>query len=415
MLTIIGVVDQKEVENKGGIKMVKKGIANQVAIIGCDMTKYGELWNKNQYDLLFEAVQGANKDAGIKKDDIDAAWCGIFYYFTGLSGATVEDMLRLDGKPVTRTENYCASGMDAFRNACFGVASGAYDVVLACGVEKLMDEGSSGLPGFKIFGHPVYPIPSAPAMFSMAATRSFHEFGWTKEDLARVAVKNHDNGSYHPKAHFRSKITVEDAMKAPMIADPLGRFDCCAMSDGAAALILTRIEDAPSYAHSDDYIVVKANAISCYTNTPWYVPPGAVGSDFTYFPATKKAAESAYKEAGITDPRKEIDCAEVHDCFTITELLNCQDLRFCERGKAAEELKNGTFNWDGETAVNPSGGLKSFGHPIGSTGCRMLTEVTKQLQGRAEGRQVPDAKIGLAHNLGGAFCVCSVSVLGQAK
>jgi acetyl-CoA C-acetyltransferase len=415
LLIIIGVVDQKEVENKGGIKMVKKGIANQVAIIGCDMIKFGELWNKSQYDLLFEAVQSANKDAGIKKDDIDAAWCGIFYYFTGLSGATVEDMLRLDGKPITRTENYCASGMDAFRNACFGVASGAYDVVLACGVEKLMDEGGSGLPGFKIFGHPVLPIPSAPAMFSMAATRSFHEFGWTKEDLARVAVKNHDNGSYHPKAHFRSKISIEDAMKAPMIADPLGRFDCCAMSDGAAALILTRVEDAPSYAHSDDYIIVKANAISCYTNTPWYVPPGAVGADFTHFPATEKAAENAYKEAGITNPRKEIDLAEVHDCFTITELLNCQDLRFCERGKAAEELKNGTFNWDGETAVNPSGGLKSFGHPIGSTGCRMLTEVTKQLQGRAEGRQVPDAKIGLAHNLGGAFSVCSVSVLGQAK
>jgi acetyl-CoA C-acetyltransferase len=385
LLIIIGVVDQKEVENKGGIKMVKKGIANQVAIIGCDMIKFGELWNKSQYDLLFEAVQSANKDAGIKKDDIDAAWCGIFYYFTGLSGATVEDMLRLDGKPITS------------------------------GVEKLMDEGGSGLPGFKIFGHPVLPIPSAPAMFSMAATRSFHEFGWTKEDLARVAVKNHDNGSYHPKAHFRSKISIEDAMKAPMIADPLGRFDCCAMSDGAAALILTRVEDAPSYAHSDDYIVVKANAISCYTNTPWYVPPGAVGADFTHFPATEKAAEMAYREASITDPRKEINLAEVHDCFTITELLNCQDLRFCERGKAAEELKNGTFNWDGETAVNPSGGLKSFGHPIGSTGCRMLTEVTKQLQGRAEGRQVPDAKIGLAHNLGGAFSVCSVSVLGQAK
>ena len=146
--------------------MVKKGIADKVAIIGCDMTKYGELWNKSQYDLLFEAVHGATKDAGITKDDIDATWVGIFYYFTGLSGATVEDVLRMDGKPVTRTENYCASGMDAFRNACFGVASGAYDVVLACGVEKLTDEGSSGLPGFKIFGHPVLPIPSAPAMFS---------------------------------------------------------------------------------------------------------------------------------------------------------------------------------------------------------------------------------------------------------
>ncbi|MHA1148514.1 MAG: acetyl-CoA acetyltransferase [Promethearchaeota archaeon] len=331
------------------------------------------------------------------------------YYFTGLSGTTLEDALRLDGKPVTRCENYCASGMDAFRNACFGVASGAYDIGLACGVEKLMDEGGSGLPGFKIFGHPVLPLPSAPAMFSMAATKAFHEWGWTKEDLARVAVKNHDNGAHHPKAHFRRPLTIDQVMKAPMIADPLGRSDCCAMSDGSAALIITRPELAESYAHGKDYVIVKANEISIYTMAPWYWP----GYDFTEFPATIKAGQMAYKEAGITDPRKEISLAEVHDCFTITELLNCQDLKFCEKGKAAEELQNGTFNWDGETAVNPSGGLKSFGHPIGSTGCRMLTEVTKQLQGRAEGRQVPDAKIGLAHNLGGAYSCCSVSILAK--
>ncbi|NVM17220.1 MAG: acetyl-CoA acetyltransferase [Candidatus Lokiarchaeota archaeon] len=392
--------------------MVRHGIKDRVAIIGCDMTKYGELWDKSQHDLLFEAFQSAIKDAGITKDEVDASWIGIFYYFTGLSGAMVEDILRLDGKPATRVENYCASGMDAFRNASFAVASGAYDIALACGVEKLMDEGGSGLPGFTQFGHPLYPTPSAPAMFSMAATRCFHEFGWTKEDLARVAVKNHDNGSHHPKAHFRRPISIDAAMKAPMIADPLGRFDCCAMSDGAAALILTRPELAESYAHADDYVVVKANAISAHTNFPWYVPPGGPGADFTAFPSTVKAAKYAYKEAGITDPRKQIDAAEVHDCFTITELINCQDLQFCDRGQAAEELKNGTFNWDGETAVNPSGGLKSFGHPIGSTGCRMLTEISKQVQGRAEGRQVPDAKIGLCHNLGGAFSVCATTILG---
>ncbi len=389
--------------------MARIGIKDKVAIIGADMCKFGERWDKSQYDLLVEATDGAFKDAGITKEEVDAAWVGIFYYFTGLSGTLVEDALRLDGKPVTRCENYCASGMDAFRNACFGVASGAYDIALACGVEKLMDEGGSGLPGFKIFGHPIYPLPSAPAMFSMAATRSMHEYGWTKEDLARVAVKNHENGYYHPKAHFKSKVTIDQVLRAPMIADPLGRFDCCAMSDGSAALIITRPELAESYAHSNDYILVKSNAISVYTMAPWYWP----GYNFTQFPATIKAREMAYKEAGITDAPKEIDLAEVHDCFTITELLNCQDLQFCERGKAVEELKNGTFNWDGETAVNPSGGLKSFGHPIGATGCRMITELTKQLQGRAEGRQVPDAKIGLAHNLGGPFSVCSVTILGK--
>ncbi|MHA1273038.1 MAG: acetyl-CoA acetyltransferase [Promethearchaeota archaeon] len=389
--------------------MVRNGIKDKVAVIGVEATKYGEIWDKSQYDLLHEACVGAMKDAGVDKEEIDAAWLGVYYYFTGLSGTTLEDALRLDGKPVTRCENYCASGMDAFRNACFAVASGAYDIVMACGVEKLMDEGGSGLPGFRIFGHPVLPLPSAPAQFCFLATRSFHEWGWTKEDLARVAVKNHENGYYHPKSHFKIKISVEDALNAPMIADPLGRYDCCAMSDGAAAVIVTRPELAESYAHSEDYVLVKSNAISVITDTPWYDPTFS----FISSPATVKAAEMAYKEAEIKDPRKEIDLAEVHDCFTITELLNCQDLKFCEMGKAAEELKNGTFNWDGEVAVNPSGGLKSFGHPIGSTGCRMIQEVTKQLQGRAEGRQVPDAKIGLAHNLGGAYAVCSVTILSQ--
>ena len=389
--------------------MAKKGIKDRVAIIGCDATKYGELWDKSQFDLLSEACQGAMKDAGITKDDIDAAWLGNYYFFTGLSGTTLEDSLRLDGKPITRCENYCASGMDAFRNACLGVASEVYDVALACGVEKLMDQGGRGLPGGTVYGHPVLPRPSAPAIFCLLATRSFHEYGWGREDLARVAVKNHENGYYHPKAHFRMKITLEQALSAPMIADPLGRFDCCAMSDGSAALIITRPELAESYAHADDYVVVKSNSLAVYTGSPWYWP----SFDFTHAPATEKAAIMAYKEAEITDPRKQIDLAEVHDCFTITELLNCQDLQFCDRGKAAEEVKEGTFNWDGETAVNPSGGLKSFGHPIGSTGCRMVQEITRQIQGRAEGRQVPDAKIGVAHNLGGAYSVCSVTILSQ--
>jgi acetyl-CoA C-acetyltransferase len=389
--------------------MTTHGIRDKVAVIGCDATKYGELWDKSQYDLLNESCTGAMKDAGITKDEIDAAWVGIYYFFTGLSGTMVEDALRLEGKPVTRTENYCASGMDAFRNACFAVASGAYDVALACGVEKLMDEGGRGLPGTRFFGHPTLPRPSAPGIFCFLATRSFHEFGWGREDLARVAVKNHENGFYHPKAHFRMKITLEQALNAPMIAEPLGRFDCCAMSDGSAALILTTPELAESYAHADDYVLVKSNAVSVHTGTPWYDP----NFDFISAHSTMDAAKMAYKEAEITNPRQQIDLAEVHDCFTITELVNCQDLQFCERGGAAEELKNGTFNWDGETAVNPSGGLKSFGHPIGSTGCRMVQEVTKQLQGRAEGRQVPDAKIGLAHNLGGAYAVCSVTILSQ--
>ncbi len=391
--------------------MVKRGIKDRIAIIGAGYSKFGERWEANQEDLLVEAVGEATKDAGIEKTAIEAGWVGIQYYFTGLSGGTLADGIKLYGIPMTRVENYCASGMDAFRNACYSVASGVNEIALACGVEKLMDQGSHGLPGFTEFGHAVLPLPSAPAMFSMAATRCFHEFGWTKEDLARVAVKNHDNGQYHPKAHFRKAVTMDEVMKAPMISDPLGRFDCCAMSDGAAALIITTPELAPSYAHGDNYVVVKANAIAVYTNTPWYLP----SFGYTGFLSTQRAAQLAYKEAGITDPRKEISFAEVHDCFTITELVNCEDLGFCGRGKAAEELKNGTFNWDGEIAVNASGGLKCFGHPIGATGCRMLVELTKQLQGRADGRQVKDAQLGLAHNLGGAFTVAAVTVLGKPR
>ncbi|MHA1132073.1 MAG: acetyl-CoA acetyltransferase [Candidatus Helarchaeota archaeon] len=389
---------------------IRKGsIKDKIAIIGVGATKFGEQWDKNQHQLLMESTNDAFADAGLDdpQKQIDAIWCGIQYYFTGLSGGTAADAIKIYGKPATRVENFCASGMDAFRNACFSVACGKEDIVLACGVEKLMDEGSSGLPGFREFGHPVLSLPSAPAMFCFAASRSFAKYGWTKEDLARVAVKNHDNGYYHPKAHFRRKITIEDVMKAPMIADPLGRYDCCAMSDGSAALVVTTPEIAESFSHAKDYVLVKANAISVHTNFPWYKP----SYSFVGFPSTQEAATAAYEEAGIT--AKDVSFAEVHDCFTITEMVNYQDLGFIPPGTANEWLKEGGPNIDGEKPVNPSGGLKCFGHPIGATGCRMLYEVTKQLQGRAEGRQVKDPEYGLAHNLGGAFTVASVTILGK--
>ncbi|TFG19481.1 MAG: acetyl-CoA acetyltransferase [Promethearchaeota archaeon] len=393
--------------------MGRQGIRDRVAIMGVGYLKFGESWEKNAEDLLMEAVYNAYDDAGIKdpQAEIDAGWVGIQYYFTGLSGSALADYIKLYGKPMTRVENFCASGMDAFRNAANSVAAGTADIALATGVEKLMDEGGSGLPGFREFGHPVLPLPSAPAMFSMAATRSFHKWGWTKEDIARVAVKNHANGVHHPMAHFRKAVDLDTVMKAPMISDPLGRFDCCAMSDGAAALIITTPEIAESYAHSNDYVVVKANALAVETMTPWYKP----SYTFTEFTSTVKAAEMAYKEAGITNPKKEISFAEVHDCFTITELIDCQDLGFSDPGKAAEDLKNGRFNADGEQPVNISGGLKCFGHPIGATGCRMLVELTKQLQGRADGLQVKDPELGLAHNLGGAFTAAAVTILGKKE
>lgn len=384
-------------------------IKDKVAIIGVGYTKFGELWDKSQEDLMVEAAYEAYNDAGVEPKDIQGIWVGVFYYFTGLSGCTAVEPLKLFGKPASRVENFCASGMDAFRNACFAVASGVYDIALACGVEKLMDSGSRGLPGLKDFGHPVYGNASAPAMFALAATRAFHKYEWTKEDLARVAVKNHFNGAKHPKAHFRKEVTIEEVMNAPMIAYPLGRYDCCAMSDGAAAVIISSPEIAKEYNHSDDYVLVKGNGLAVETVMPFYKP----SFDYLGFPATQKAAQEAYKQAGVKDPRKEISLAEVHDCFTITEILNYEDLGFCKKGEGAELIREGVTAIDGELPVNPSGGLKCFGHPIGASGCRMLVEVTKQLQGRADGRQVKDPVLGLCHNLGGPASVASVTILGR--
>ena len=384
------------------------GIKDRVAVVGVGCTKFGELWEKDQEDLLVEAVYEALDDAGLTPKDIDAGWVGLMYNFTGFSGATMTEPLKLFGKPVTRVENFCASGMDAFRNACFAVAAGVYDVVVACGVEKLLDQGASGIPIDPI--HPVLGHASAPAMFALAASRAFHEWGWTKEDLANVAVKNHKNGASHPKAHFRRPITLADAVNAPMISWPLGRFDCCAVSDGSAAIVITRPEIAKDTKHKDDYVVVKANALAIETLQPMY----KVSYNWLGFPATRDAARAAYAEAGITDPLKEIDFAEVHDCFTSTELFNIGDLGFVADGKdAAAFVRDGHADVEGEMPINPSGGLKCFGHPIGATGCRMIYEVTKQLQGRADGMQVKDAKLGMAHNLGGPGSVCSVTILGQ--
>jgi acetyl-CoA C-acetyltransferase len=383
-------------------------IKDKAAIIGVGCTKFGERWEKDVEDLVVEAAYEALEDAGLTPDDVDAAWVGFLYNFTGVSGNTFSEPMKLFGKPVTHVENFCASGMDAFRNACYGVASGVYDVVIACGVEKLTDIGGSGLP-MSGFGHPVIGGISAPGMFALAATRCFHEYGWTKEDLGRVAIKNHKNGVLHPKAHFRKAVTMEEVLSAPMIAWPLGRFDCCAMSDGAAAIVITRPEIAKQSKHKDDYIVVKANALATASAQPMF----RNSFDYLSFPATQAAAALAYKEAGIKDPANEISFAEVHDCFTITEILNCQDLGFCEQGQGASFVAEGHTEVDGNIPVNPSGGLKCFGHPIGATGCRMIYELTKQLQGRADGAQVKDPRLGLAHNLGGPASICSVTILGR--
>lgn len=383
--------------------------SRQMVVAGVGATRFTEHWDRDQYDLLTEASYEAVEDAGLTLDDVQAAWIGNYYPFTGLGGATVTDALRIYGKPVSRVENYCASGMDAFRNACFAVAAGEYDIVLVCGVEKLTDQGASGLPSMGR-SDPVLERPSHPGMFALVATKAFAEWGWSEKDLAEVAVKNHGNGSLHPKAHLRNAISLDEALAAPEIASPLKRSDCCTVSDGAAAVVVTSREVASHLAHKDNMVVVGANEISTHSYQPHFQP----GFSFLGFEATRDAASRAYKRMQIDDPVAEVDLCECHDCFTITELINMQDLGLCEPGEAVSLVRSGDTQVDGRIPINPSGGLKCFGHPIGATGCRMIYEVARQLQGRALGRQVPNASLGLAHNLGGPGATASVTILARA-
>ena len=382
-----------------------KNVADQVAIIGMGCTKFGENWNKSADDMIVEACHEAFEDAGIRADQIEAGWVGTLT--SGVSGLSLSSPLKLQYVPVTRVENMCATGQDALRNATFAVAAGAYDVVLVAGFEKLKDSGLSGLPGAA--ANVIDAGNTAPGGFALAANRYFHQYGAGKETLAKISVKNHYNGARNPKAHFQKEISFEKAMKAPTIASPLGLFDCCPTTDGAAAAVITRRELAEKF--TDQFVTVKGMGLA--------VGPGSGRVDdqfsFTSFREIKEASRQAYEQAGVTNPRSQISMAEVHDCFTITELIIYEDLGFCEAGTAAKEVDNGTFALDGELPVNTDGGLKSFGHPIGASGLRMLYECYQQLNCNAGPRQVPNPKMALAHNLGGypgAF-TCSVIIVAN--
>ena len=388
-----------------------QGIRDRVAIIGMGCTKFGERWEANAADLMVEAAYEAYKDAGTDSKDIQAAWLGTVQTFR--TGQPLAQALKLDYVPITRVENACATATDAFRNASYAVAAGIYDIVLALGVEKLKDSGFSGLAISEGVGSEVTPPSPPPSQFAMAATRYFHHYGMTYEEgkrtLAQIASKNHHNGTLNPKAHFQREVSVEQIMNAPMIAWPLGLYDCCGVSDGAAAAIITTPEIAKSFKR--DYVLVKGLGL-------------AVGSfgvlrddwDFVHFPENVRAAQAAYEEAGITNARDEIDLASVHDCFTITELIIAEDLGFSPRGNARADVEAGSFTLEGDLPINTDGGLKCFGHPVGASGIRMIYEIYKQLQGKAGDRQLKKADLGLTHNLGGrpGSFTASVAIFGRA-
>ena len=394
------------------------GIKDKVAILGMGCSKFGERWDADAEDLIVEAYEECIADAGVETSQIDAAWfsTAIEEVHVGKSGLPLSIALRLPNIPVTRVENYCASGTESFRGAVYAVASGAADIALACGVEKLKDTGYGGLPQRSrgAVNSMYWANASAPGSFAQLATAysTKHDVSMDeiKRAMAQISVKSHENGAKNPKAHLQKVIDIDTVLNAPMVAAPLGLFDCCGVSDGAAAAIVTTPEIARSMG-KHDLVSVKALQLA--------VSNGQEAShnswDGSYFITTRKAAERAYKEAGIDKPRDQISMFECHDCFSVTELVTMEDLYISEEGEAWQDVLDGFYNADGQVPCQIDGGLKCFGHPIGASGLRMLYEMYNQVLGRAGDRQLENPTIGMTHNLGGFphQNVSSIAIVGK--
>ena len=379
--------------------MASHGIKDRVAIVGAGCIKFAEHWDKGLDDMVIEASNDAFASAGITKNDVDAYWLGTAQ--SGMGGVTLSMPLKLEGKPVTRVENFCATGSEAMRQAAYAVASGAYDLVAAVGVEKVKDGGYQGLNSFPMPTDGTNRTLTAAAVFSLLLPAYAHKYGVDEDELrkviARIGSKNHFNGARNPRAQYRKEMSADQICAMPDVAGRLAVMDCAGVADGAAAVVLCRAEDA--YKYTDKPIFIKALS---------FVSGNGAGTvdpefDFTTMTECALAADEAYRQAGVTDPRNEIAMAEVHDCFTVTELVLMEDLGFSERGQAWKEVLAGAFDLTGDLPVNTDGGLKSFGHPVGASGLRMLFEVWLQLRGEAppERAITTNKKLGLTHNLGG--------------
>lgn len=394
------------------------GIKDKVAILGMGCSKFGERWDASPDDLMVEAYNEAMADAGISPEQLDAAWFSTHMddVGTGRGGTPMGIALRLPNIGVTRVENFCAGGSEAIRAAVYAVAAGACDIAIALGVEKLKDTGYGGLPVSAVGTYipQWYPNAVAPANFAQLASAYQRKHNvdpaLLKRAIARVSIKSHANGAKNPKAHFRQAVTEEQVLKAPIIAEPLGLYDCAGVSDGAAAVIVTRPEIARSLGKRD---LVTFKALQVVVSNGWEMHSNEW--DGSYVHTARVAARKAYAEAGIGNPAAEVSMTEVHDCFSITELVTMEDLGLSGEGEAVRDVLDGKFDADGAIPCQIDGGLKCFGHPIGASGIRMLYEMYLQLQGRAGPRQLKDPKIGLTHNLGGqpSQNVCSVSIVGR--
>lgn len=381
-----------------------ESLRDKVAIVGAGCCKFGENWDQSREDMIVDACYEAYADAGIEnpQEEIDAIFAGAVYPRDG--SAEIAEALKIFGKPVSVVSDYCQTGTDAFRFGVFAVAAGVYDRVLVVGFDKPKDRGVSG-PSVNF--DRVRGLPATPAgWFSLCAARYFETYDAGREDLAKIAVKNHHNGTLAPKSMLKKEISVDDVLNARLISWPFGLYDCAAQSDGAAAVILTRADLARSV--RDDHVLVRAVTVACSEH-----PQRDPNFDFLGWKPTQAAAADAYAMAGIANPEKELDVIQLHDCFTMTEMLTYEDLGLCERGGAKERIASGTYELSGELPINTDGGLKTFGHPTGATGIRMIYENVKQLQGKAEGRQVSGATTALSHNIGGPPTTCGIAILGM--
>ena len=395
--------------------MASHGIKDRVAIVGMGCTKFAEHWDKSADDLIIDATNEAFTSTGVTKQDIDAYGLGTAQ--TGMAGITLSIPLRLEGKPVTRVENFCATGSEAMRQAAYAVASGAYDLVAAVGVEKVKDGGYQGLNSFPIPTDGTNRTLTAAAMFSLLLPAYAKKYGVDEDEIrrvvARIGSKNHYNGARNVRAQYRREMSAEQICSMPAVAGRLAVMDCAGVADGSAAVIMCRAEDA--YKYTDKPLFIKALSFVSGNGSGLVDPE----FDFTTLPECAMAADDAYKQAGVTDPRNEIAMAEVHDCFTVTELVLMEDLGFAERGQAWKEVLEGAFDLTGDLPVNTDGGLKSFGHPVGASGLRMLYEVWLQLRHEAppERQITTSKKLGLTHNLGGypGEMVSFVGLFGAEK
>lgn len=379
----------------------------RVAIVGVGMSKFGELWDKSFRDIIAEAGLMALEDANMESKDIQA-----LYGATMASGKLIgqehiapliADQMGFKNIPATRVENACASGGTALREAYFAVASGAFDIVAVGGVEKMTDVSTSSattaLGGAGDQEWELFQGATFPALYALMARRHMYEFGTTEEQLAMVAVKNHENAYKNKFAQFHNLITVDDVLNSKLVADPLKLLDCSPITDGAAVVILAPLEIAKKYNDAPVEIVASAQAsdrIALHDR-----------ETLTSLKATQIAAREAYRQAKL-EP-KDIQVCEVHDCFTIAEIMAIEDLGFFKKGEGGKATEEGQTKIGGKVAINTSGGLKGCGHPVGATGIKQAVEITWQLRGEAEGRNT-NAEIGMTHNVGGSGATAVVHI-----